>query len=123
MRTIAEDFSVIYHFGAQEIVDQNLRLLPKPIYRYSEEGKILDGCLFEFALGTNPECSLLLEAYKDEKGSRYRYALSPVTIYALEARYKDVPVWSIERRMVFGNACRSYYAMGYIPRTDETVPE
>jgi hypothetical protein len=46
-----------------------------------------------------------------------------VTIYALEARYKDVPVWAIERRIVFGNACRSYYAMGYLPAAGETVPE
>jgi len=29
MRTIAEDFSVTYHFGAAEVTDQNLRLHPK----------------------------------------------------------------------------------------------
>ena len=123
MRNIAEDFSVVDHFGAQEITKYDLRLLSKPVYRYSGEGKILDGCLFIFALGTNPECSLLLEAYQDENGSRYRYALSPVTIYELEAQYKGRPVWGIERRMVFGSNCRTYYASGYSPAPGETVPE
>ncbi len=123
MRTIAEDFSVIYHFGATEVTDQHLRLLPKPIYRYSEEGKILDGGLFGFAQGTNPNCSLLLEAYKDEKGSRYRYAFAPMSIYGQDARYKDKPVWEMDRRMVFGAECRKYYASVYFPAPGETVPE
>lgn len=123
MRNIAADFSVIDHFGGQEITKHNLRLLTQPVYRYSEEGKIIDGCLFEFALGTNPECSLLLEAYRDDKGSRYRFALSPVTIYELEARYKDTVVWTIERRIVFCEPCRGYYACGYRPAPGETVPE
>ncbi len=45
MRKIAADFSVIDHFGweASEITRQNLRLLTQPVYRYAEEGKILDG--------------------------------------------------------------------------------
>ena len=123
MRNIAEDFSVVDHFGANEITKYDLRLLSKPVYRYSEEGKILDGCVFIFALGTNPECSLLLEAYQDEKGSRYRYALSPVTIYELDARYRGRTVWTIERRMEFGSACRMYYASGYSPAPGEKVPE
>jgi hypothetical protein len=123
MRTIAEDFSVVDHFGAAQITDHNLRLLAKPVYRYSEEGKILDGCLFGFVLGTNLQNSLLLEAYKDEKGSRYRYAFAPMSIYAQDARYKDKPVWSMELRMIFGADCRKYYASVYFPASDETVPD
>jgi hypothetical protein len=123
MRAIAEDFSVIDHFGAGEVTDHNLRLLAKPVYRYSEEGKILDGGLFGFVLGTNLQCSLLLEAYRDEKGSRYRYAFAPMSIYAQDARYKDKPVWSMELRMIFGANCRKYYASVYFPAPGETVPE
>jgi hypothetical protein len=125
MRKIAADFSVIDHFGWEEseIAQQSLRLLSQPVYRYSEEGKILDGGLFVFAVGTDPECNLLLEAYEDDKGSRYRYALAPMTIYQLEARYRDAVVFAIERRIVFGSNCRKYYAGMYRPAPGETVPD
>jgi hypothetical protein len=125
MRKIAADFSVTDNHGWEEsqITKHNLRLLPQPIYRYSEEGKILDGGLFVYAVGTDPECNLLVEAYQDEKGSRYRYALAPMSIYELEARYKDAAVWAIERRILFGGNCRKYYASMYSPAPGETVPD
>jgi hypothetical protein len=125
MRKIAADFSVTDNFGWEEaqVTKHNLRLLPQPVYRYSEEGKILDGGLFEFELGTYPECNLLLEAYQDETGSRYRYALAPMSIYELEARYKDEVVFTIERRIIFGSNCRKYYALTYRPAPGETVPD
>jgi hypothetical protein len=122
MRAIAADFSVIDYFGPKE-TKQDLRLLPQPLYRYSEKGKILDGALFVFVVTTDPECCLLLEAYEDDKGSRYRYAVAPMSIYQLEARYKDALVWSIERRAAVGANCQSYYAGTYIPERGETFPE
>jgi hypothetical protein len=39
MRGIAADFSVTDYFGPKE-TEYHLRLLPQPVYRYSEEGKI-----------------------------------------------------------------------------------
>lgn len=122
MRAVAADFSVTNHFGSPE-VQHDMRLLPQPAHRYSEEGKILDGALFVFVLGTDAECCLLVEAYRDDKGSRYRYALAPLTIYKLEARYKDKPVWDIERRMLFGKNCLCYFANGYTPEPGEVLPE
>jgi hypothetical protein len=125
MRKIAADFSVVDHFGWEEskITTHTLRLMPQPVYRYSEAGKILDGGLFVFALGTDPECNLLLEAYQDDKGSRYRYALAPMSVYQLEARYKDKDVWGIERRIVVGAGCKKYYARAYDPLPGEVMPE
>jgi hypothetical protein len=125
MRKIAADFSVIDHFGWEEseITRQNLRLLTQPVYRYAEDGKILDGGVFVYAVGTDPECTLLLEAYQDDKGSRYRYALAPMSIYQLEARYKDTPVWEIERRIICGGNCRKYYASMYGATPGESVPD
>lgn len=122
MRAIAADFSVVDHFGVQP-VEQNLRLLPQPVYRYAEEGKIVDGALFIFALGTDPECCVLVEAYQDDKDSRYRYAVAPMSIYQLEVRYKKNPVWSIERRPGTNHASRSYYANAYAPEPGEALPE
>jgi hypothetical protein len=122
MRALAADFSVIDYFGSNE-VKQDLRLLRQPVSRYAEEGKILDGAVFIFVLGTDPECCLLLEAYRDDKGSRYRYAVAPMSIFQLEVRYKDAPVWSIERRSAAGDRCRSYYAGIYTPEPGEALPD
>ena len=121
MRAIAADFAVVDHFGDPPVT-QNLRLLPQPAYRYAEAGKIVDGAVFVFAHGTNPECCVLIEAYQDDKGSRYRYAVAPMSIYKLEARYKGKPVWSVDRRHTGPNA-RSYYANGYTPDPGETLPD
>jgi hypothetical protein len=122
MRTIAADFSVSDYFGAQE-EKVELRLLTQPSYRYAVDGKILDGALFLYSHGTNPECCVLLEAYQDDKGSRYRYALAPMSIYKLETRYKDAPVWSAPRRHPGLRNARSYFADAYTPDSGETVPE
>lgn len=121
MRAVAAGFGVVDYFGVQE-VKVDLRLLPQPAYRYSEAGKIVDGAMFVFAHGTNPECCVLVEAYQDNKGSRYRYAVAPMSIYKLEARYKGAPVWSVGRRHPGRNA-RSYYADAYKPDPGETLPE
>jgi len=122
MRAIAADFAVTDHFGTPE-VKHDLRLLTQPVYRYAEEGNILDGALFIYVLGTDPECCLLVEAYRDDKDSRYRYAIAPMSIFKLEARYKDAPIWNIERRFFFGDDCRCYYAKGYTPEPGEILPK
>jgi hypothetical protein len=122
MRAVAADFSVLDNFGGKETREE-LRLLPQPVYRYSEEGTILDGSLFVFVLGTDPECCLLLEACKDDRGSRYRYAVAPMSIFHLEARYKGDTVWAIEARGAAGAGSRSYYAGLYTPEPGEALPE
>ncbi len=122
MRAIAADFSVIDYFGAKK-TKENLRLLRQPVYRYSEKGTILDGALFIFVVATDPECCLLVEAYQDDKGSRYRYAIGPMTIFQLEASYKDRLVWSIEARQAAGADGRSYFAGGYTPEPGEDLPQ
>lgn len=122
MRAIAADFAVADYFGvAEQRVD--LRLLSQPAYRYAEAGKIVDGAMFIFAHGTNPEAGLLIEAQPDGKGMKYRFAMAPITIYKLEVRYKDAPVWSVPRRHAGRHNARSYYAAEYTPEPGEIVPE
>jgi hypothetical protein len=121
MRAIAADFKMTDYFGTPG-TKTDLRLLTQPVYRYSEEGKILDGSLFIYVVGTDPECCLLVEACENDKSSRFRYAVAPMSIFKLEAHYKDARVWDIDRRMVFGNDCRSYFAKGYTPEPDEILP-
>jgi hypothetical protein len=122
MRAVAAEFTVVNYFGVKED-KQTMRLLPQPVYRYAEEGKIVDGAVFVFAVGTDPECCVLVEAVKDDKVSRYRYAIAPMAIFKLEVSYKDTQVWQIERRMFFGDKCRSYFAGDYVLEPGEKLPE
>ena len=44
---------------------EELRLLPKPLYRYEPKaGPVIDGAVFAFVMGTDPESLLLIEAVK-----------------------------------------------------------
>ncbi|HEY1378087.1 MAG TPA: hypothetical protein VGF55_14900 [Gemmataceae bacterium] len=122
MRGIAADFSVIDYFRSKT-VKQDLRLLPQPVYRYSEAGTILDGAVFIFVMGTDPECCLFMEAYRDGKGIRYRYAVAPMSIYQLEVHYQGNLVWAIDPRSPAGDKSRVYYAGVYSPEPGEVLPE
>jgi hypothetical protein len=122
MRTLAANFAVVDYFGVQE-QKVDLRLLSQPAYRYAEAGKIVDGAMFVFAHGTNPEACVLIEAYPDGKVTKYRYAVAPMSIYKLEARYKGTPVWTVPRRHAGFRNAKSYYAEAYTPELGEVVPE
>jgi len=72
-----------------------LRLLPQPLYRNEEESTLaLDGALFTFAFGTDPEVLLVLEARHTSEGPIWHYAAAPFTDFAIELKYKEEPVWN-----------------------------
>jgi len=59
---------------------RSLRLLAQPIYRYkSESANILDGALFTFVMGTDPEVILLIEAVETAGSLRWQYAVARFT--------------------------------------------
>ena len=61
MRELAQAFSVSDDFREQGW--QALRPMPKPFARYGKAGSaLIDGAVFCFALGTDPEAYLILEA-------------------------------------------------------------
>ena len=64
MKNLARSFSVTLLGWAQGDADrEELRLLQQPVYRYeSDDSKLLDGGLFAFVQGTDPEALLMLEA-------------------------------------------------------------
>ena len=75
-----------------------LRLLPNPLYRYGEvkPKNVVDGAIFAFALGTDPEMLVLLEARQDPKSAElaWYYALGSATLYFLDAYLDDKHVWT-----------------------------
>jgi hypothetical protein len=72
-----------------------LRLLPQPIYRYPENHPThLDGAVFAFALGTDPEILLKIEAVRrPNEGSIWQVAFCRRTSGELEAKLHDEIVW------------------------------
>ena len=68
MRALAQEFT-----GRQTNragVDRDMRLLTQPIYRYENtKGSLIDGGLFVFVQGTDPEVFLLIEARLPREGA------------------------------------------------------
>lgn len=74
-----------------------LRLLPQPLYRYEPKREdVLDGGLFSFVLGTDPEVLLMIEARKDKSQWRWEYAFARFNYAELTASFKGKPVWNVK---------------------------
>jgi hypothetical protein len=94
MRTLAREFAAeLTDKRGGESVVRKLRLLDQPAYRYeSLERDVIDGGLFAFVEGTDPEAWLLLEAVNDKAGRHWRFALARMNIDALRVRRGDAIV-------------------------------
>lgn len=125
MRKLAERFAVIDLFGWNEdaIERYTLRLMPQPVYRYEEPDEKIDGALFVFAQGTNPEAVLLIEARRDDEKPGWRYGFAPTTIYELIAHLdgEEGPiVWS-KPRYKFLDMRNGPYRSGGHPRSPDDI--
>jgi hypothetical protein len=75
---------------------EDLRLLPRPIYRYkTERAELIDGALFAFVQGTDPEVVLVLEAVPRGAKSEWQYALTRRSAMPLEADLDGKPIWAV----------------------------
>ncbi|QDV88453.1 hypothetical protein [Planctomycetes bacterium TBK1r] len=109
MRVLARKFS-------SQLVppDKNpveLRLLDTPVYRYELDeaaskssasksnranADLIDGAVFTFVQGTDPEVLLLIEAYHDGDRQAWRYALARMSIVPTQVRHADSLVWETD---------------------------
>src|SRR6185437_3588620 len=95
LRKLAKEFSGIARYK-DEPGDVELRQLPRPIHSYSAPNQgILEGGLFAFVRGTDPEMFLLVEARgKDAATARWKFAGTRMTTQAdLRLQRGDKPVW------------------------------
>ena len=77
-------------------VDRDLRLLSQPIYRYEKtESDLVDGALFAFALGTDPEALLLIEDRIVDGAPRWHYGLARMNGIAMRANFRGREVWNL----------------------------
>jgi hypothetical protein len=97
MRNLAREFSAT---TSLEGVEQELRLLPQPIHRNEKSvGDVLDGALFTFVTGTDPELMLVIEARPAASGEApvWHYTAGRFTDLTLNLRHKGVALWTFER--------------------------
>ena len=106
MRQIASSFSA----GIERKQESELRLMPQPLYRYSEQTVgATDGALFAFVMGTDPEVFLLIEARSDTPGRATWYAACVrFTNYALVVQRDGREWWSYPMAMA-GERTGRYY--------------
>ena len=77
-------------------LERELRLLTQPVYRYEgTEGQLIDGGLFVFVMGTDPEAFLLLEARHAGKAPRWHYALARMTHAQVAVSDRGREVWKV----------------------------
>jgi hypothetical protein len=77
--------------------EAELRLLPQPLYRYPETvSGPLDGAIFAFVVGTDPELFVVLEASKERPGISDGWRISPARLTGtpLTLKRKDETLWS-----------------------------
>lgn len=105
MKTLANQFSSTMLGWKPDKTDREpLRLLPQPLYRYeSQRSDVLDGAVFAFVQGTDPESLLLIEAFRKGDGFEWQFAFARRTSGELEGRHKDQIVWHADRFPVNNN--------------------
>lgn len=95
MRQLSRRFGAVEMRNRKRETDRvQLRMLTTPLYRYEKESaQILDGALFCFADGTDPEAVLVVEAVRDGDDSRWEYAFKRRTTLPVTGQLDDETVW------------------------------
>jgi hypothetical protein len=93
MRDMARDFTIERDHPEQK--KEFMRLLPQPIYRYSSsKSDVVDGALFVYVEGTDPEAFLLLEAAGAEEPV-WQFAFARMNLVEFWGRYQAEVVWHV----------------------------
>ncbi len=100
MRGLAGQFTAI-GYSIPKTDHWRLRLMSHPLYRYGgDDNEVLDGALFVFVHGTDPDVIVLLEARNEAEQSRWYYGLARMCGLPLEVRHADRVIWEVPLRVV-----------------------
>lgn len=115
MRDILKRFSARELFHSQEYA---LRLISHPIDRYADAGSgLVDGAIFLYANGTNPEVLLLVEVHRRRAGrATWWYAGAPLARAVVTLRLDRQDVWSHTSKQV--PSPQDIYFLARKPRDD-----
>ncbi len=99
LRSLAGQFSVVADYGIGKEEKEDLRLMATPIYRYqSADQEVVDGGLFAFCKGTDPDAFLVIEGRRTKDGVEWQFAFARFNgSCALRALHKDKEVWQADR--------------------------
>jgi hypothetical protein len=118
MKAIAERFKATITGWQPDNSDQEvLRLLPRPLFRYDlkkakdPDPKLLDGALFAYVLGTDPEAVLVLEAIGTAEKADWQYAFVRATSGGLEVKLGDEVVWTARKSPANRNPKLPHFSM------------
>ena len=70
----------------------HLRMLVQPIHRYAEDAAV-NGAIFAFAQGTDPEAYLILESRPDKGSGHWYFGLASACGWELHAKRGTREVW------------------------------
>jgi hypothetical protein len=97
MRRLARRFEATFPPGLSD-GQGSFRLLAQPVYRYrSKSHRIIDGAIFAFVMGTDPELILVIEAVESGGGQEWRFAAAPLTNLPMRLDYQDTRIWECPR--------------------------
>jgi hypothetical protein len=99
MKALAGKFSATYTHVPITAKPDELRLLTQPLFRFETSGdpKCLDGALFGFSQGTDPQGLLLFEARKIGETHRWHYAFARMATGSVKARLREKEIFSAEK--------------------------
>jgi hypothetical protein len=118
-RRLAQMKAIFRKFTAHEsaVIEGRieLRQLSSPLHRYADEGAgVVDGAIFAFANGTNPEVLLILEAHADKDSKlHWQYSLAQMTGGAVTVERDGEEVW--QQSAAEPPAVRDSYVNGWLP--------
>jgi hypothetical protein len=95
MKALAREFSA--RMLETEGQKSELRLIPQPLIRYEPRNQtVIDGAVFSFSLGTDPEVLLLLEARGEKASPTWQYAFARMHYVDLKGYHRGEEVWHVE---------------------------
>ncbi len=97
MRGLARRFTA-HEFWDPNNSRYNLRLLPRPLHRYSDKSAgVIDGMLFVLANGTNPEACLIIEARSESETLTWQYGFARLGHAEIHAELDEESIWTVPR--------------------------
>jgi hypothetical protein len=94
MQALAREFHAFFDTADNK---SELRLLPKPLYRYeTKDPSVRDGAVFAFVVTTDPEVLLAIEARPSGGDLVWHYGFARMSMVNLRAQHKGQTVWSAD---------------------------
>jgi hypothetical protein len=92
---------------------EELRLLPRPLFRYEPKSEtVIDGAVFAFVMGTDPEVLLQVEAVLVDGKNTWQYAFARRTFCRLECTLDKTVVWDVAQYPDQDDPKRPHYTRG-----------